>query len=391
MEEKSAAANAPIKSSLSMYLGGLMIGLTLVSFPASSAVLKARIGLSDAQYGAIYLPQLFAAILGAVVGSFAAGKLTLKAQYSSALLCFLGAHVCLMSSVFVKPELGLPIIMCGTAFFGFGFGFGGGPLNAVVALLFPSRSTTAITALHMSAGAGLTLGPSLFAVLTQHDHWVFGPIGLAVLCSGLIVLTALADFPDAPRGAMKIETSERPSGSQFFWICALVAVVYSIAEGTFSNWAILFLSEERGLDAPSAALALTAFWAALTFGRLISSILAVRVTPIGFLSILPLTIALALWVLPSVNSPVNGIWMFALAGLGCSAFFPMLVAYAAGRYPNDVAWIGSTLTAAMMVGVGIGSYGIGALAGSFTVAELYRFALLCPVAILFLLMVSRRF
>lgn len=379
-----------IKSGIAIYLGGLMIGLTLVSFPASSAVLKAKFGLSDAQYGAIYLPQLFAAILGAIAGSFATRKITLKAQYLLALVCFLGAHIGLATSVYVQPDFALPLVMSATALFGFGFGFGGGPLNAVVALLFPNKSTTAITALHMSAGTGLTLGPYVFALLANRSEWVLGPIALAVFCTALIILTVSARFPEPEKASYLDVHRARPSTSAFFWLCALIAVIYSIAEGTFSNWAILFLSEERGLEAPSAALALTAFWAALTLGRLFASIIAIRIQPAAFLFVLPWIIGGSLWVLPQVESPAAGLLKFGLAGLGCSAFFPMLVAYAAGRYPNDVAWIGSTLTAAMMVGVGVGSYGVGALAGAFSIAELYRFALICPVLILFLLFVSRR-
>ena len=41
-----------------LYLAGMLQGLTLVSFPASSGVLKQMHGFSDAQYGAIFLPQL---------------------------------------------------------------------------------------------------------------------------------------------------------------------------------------------------------------------------------------------------------------------------------------------------------------------------------------------
>ena len=47
-----------------VYGGGFIIGATLVSFPASSAFLRATHGFTDAQYGAIYLPQFFNALIG---------------------------------------------------------------------------------------------------------------------------------------------------------------------------------------------------------------------------------------------------------------------------------------------------------------------------------------
>ncbi|WP_034431885.1 hypothetical protein, partial [Candidatus Contendibacter odensensis] len=51
---------------LAVYLIAFLQGLTLVSFPASSAVLKQMHGFTDAQYGAIFLPQVALAVLGAV-------------------------------------------------------------------------------------------------------------------------------------------------------------------------------------------------------------------------------------------------------------------------------------------------------------------------------------
>ena len=57
---KSAAAPSAV---LIVYAGALLQGMTLVSFPAVSAMLKQTLALSDADYGAIFLP-----IVGAVAG-----------------------------------------------------------------------------------------------------------------------------------------------------------------------------------------------------------------------------------------------------------------------------------------------------------------------------------
>ena len=79
---------------------------------------------------------------------------------------------------------------------------------------------------------------------------------------------------------------------------------------------------------------------------------------------------------------------FALAGLACSAFFPMLVAFTAGQAPQAISWIASMLTAAMMVGVGIGSYAVGALRGSLPIAQLYGPAIAMPAACLLSIVVA---
>lgn len=385
----ATTTNSPLLPAISVYAGGAVIGLTLVSFPASSATLKAAHGFSDAQYGAIYLPQLLAAVVGAVGGGLVTERLGMKTLYLISLLAFAGAQLLLALSAGAGSDTALLMIMAATACFGFGFGFGGGPLNAYAALLFPARSNTALTALHMCAGAGLTIGPALFAGLAADGRWLAGPLGLLAITVTLLVISLVARFPAAPV-AVADAAAATPARSGFFWLCALVALVYSVAEGTFSNWAILYLQDERDQPAQAAALALTCFWAALTLGRLLASILVVRLPPTTFLIGLPLVMALAFLLLPGIETRNGALAGFALAGLGCSAFFPMLVAFAAGRFPASVSWIASMLTAAMMVGVGIGSYAVGALRGDRSIAELYDVSIAWPLAALGLILLARR-
>jgi hypothetical protein len=79
---KIAAAPSAV---LIVYAGALLQGMTLVSFPAVSAMLKQTLALSDADYGAIFLPQVALAIVGAVAGGALARKIGLKALFAVAL------------------------------------------------------------------------------------------------------------------------------------------------------------------------------------------------------------------------------------------------------------------------------------------------------------------
>jgi len=375
-------------AAISVYAGGLVIGLTLVSFPASSAYLKQTLGFSDAQYGSIYLPQLVAAVIGAVGGGVATRRLGMRVLFLVSLGCFAIAQLLLFLSVRVDAERALLLIMCATASFGFGFGFGGGPLNAFAAFLFPSRATTAVTALHMTAGAGLTIAPALFAGLAGVDQWQWGPAGLLLTTVILLLVATAAKFPTVEVDDTA-STDNNAAGSTFFWICAAVATAYSLAEGTFSNWAILYLQDERAISPSVAAFALTAFWGSLTIGRLIASILVIQLSAATFLFALPILMVAAFLLLPMVETSAQAIAGFALAGLACSAFFPMLVAYTAERFPTEISWIASMLTAAMMVGVGIGSYAVGAFRGSSSIAALFQISIVYPLAVLALLALSR--
>lgn len=366
---------------LCVYLGGLVIGLTLVSFPASSLVLRTAHGFSNEQYGAIYIPQLATSVVGALIGGAVARRLSLKAMFVFALGCFSLAELLLSLSIYAAPTSALLMIMVATGAFGFGFGFGGGPLNAFAALLFPERQGAAVTALHMCAGAGLTIAPVYFALLADRGAWIAGPGSLTVISAGLCLIALATRFP-APASddiAARTPPARHPGLTLFFWVCALASLLYSVAEGTFSNWAIVFLTEERGLNAGNAALALTCFWASLTAGRLIATLIATKVSPVMFLFALPLGMMASLLFLPQIDSVETAYIGFALAGLSCSAFFPMLVAFTAERSPTAISWIASMLTAAMMVGVGIGSYAVGALRGGMPIAALYGQAIVAPL------------
>lgn len=365
-----------------VYLGGLVIGMTLVSFPASSVVLRDVHRFSSEQYGAIYLPQLLAAVGGALGGGALVRRMSLRTMFAVSLLAFVVAELLLAASFYVAPRVALLLIMGGTAAFGFGFGFGGGPLNAFAALLFSRRSGAAVTALHMCAGAGLTVAPILFAQLAEAGRWVAGPIGLAAIAMVLFVLAIGTRFPLPPAQAEDVAEVVHPGRTALFWVCAAAAMLYSVAEGTFSNWAIVFLTEERGIVASRAAIALTCFWGAITVGRLVVTLLATRMPPVAFLLAMPVAMAGVFLVLPTIATATGAYVGFALAGLACSAFFPMLVAFAAARSVAAISWVASMLTAAMMVGVGIGSYAVGAMRGAVPIAMLYREAIAVPLTCL---------
>ena len=96
---------------LIVYAAALLQGMTLVSFPAVSAVLKQALALTDADYGAIFLPQVALAIAGAVAGGRLARKLGLKALLVMALAANAASQVLLAASAFTSPSGGFAVLM----------------------------------------------------------------------------------------------------------------------------------------------------------------------------------------------------------------------------------------------------------------------------------------
>src|SRR5918992_1224308 len=88
----------------SVYLSGFLQGLVLVSFPASSTVLISMHEFTDAQYGAIFLPQVALAVVGAVSGGVLARRLGLKTLLWLSLLINGASQLLLATTMWLTPS-----------------------------------------------------------------------------------------------------------------------------------------------------------------------------------------------------------------------------------------------------------------------------------------------
>ena len=387
----------------SLYLAGMLQGLTLVSFPASSAVLKQMHGFSDAQYGAIFLPQVALAVIGALGGGALASRLGLKVLLGGALLINGLSQLLLAGTVMLPPPAAFAVVLLGTACLGLGFGVSGAPLNGLPPLFFPRRRDTALVALHTLLGLGLAVGPLLASPFIMAGRWAGFPLLLAALCALLAAAAFAQRFPDdgvareesasgrlamadpMPLPAMPTPAlRDHPVRTAGFWLFTVIAVLYAFAEGTFGNWAVLYLQDVKHLPETVAASALSVFWAAMVGGRLLTSVLVLKLAPRYIWLSLPGLMIVAFLLLPYADTPARGIAGFALAGLACSAFFPLSIGLASKRFDRHVPWVSSMLIAALMVGVGLGSYVIGLLREAVAMEQLYRLSTLYPALALLL-------
>ncbi len=383
-----------------LYLSGMLQGLTLVSFPASSAILKQMHGFTDAQYGAIFLPQVAMAVVGALAGGALAERLGLKALLSIT-LGINGLSQCLLAATLgISPEAAFIIVLLGTASLGLGFGASGAPLNGIPPLLFPRHRGTAIVALHTFLGLGLAVGPLIASSFVMAGRWLGFPVLLAGIAGVLMFATLVVRVPHGessgtPEEAVTSRCDPMPvpqtlidhrpghpvrAGS--FWLFIGIAVLYAFAEGTFGNWAVLYLQDVKRLPESIAAAGLSVFWAAIVAGRLLTSALVLRIAQERIWITLPVLMIAAFLLLPLASTPLLGIALFALAGLACSAFFPLSIGIASERFRQHVPWVSSMLIAALMVGVGLGSYAIGLLRNVFAMERLYQISVVYPLLVL---------
>lgn len=375
-----------------VYGAAFLQGLTMVSFPASSIVLKDVRGLTDAQYGFIFVPQFVAAILGSIAGGSLVRRMGLRNLLVWSLLANALSQAFLAATVFEWVQ-SFYTVLAGTAMLGVAFGLSAAPLNTFPGLFFPQKPDSALVALHTLLGLGLSAGPLVAGQLIARGMWVSFPLLLFVV-SFLLAIGAAgpqlsSDAASADRSGAS-DTLRELRASPVLWAFAAIVVLYAFAEGTFSNWSVIYLHEERGIGIAGAGLALSVFWAMMAAGRLLVSVLLLRVAPERIWLSLPFLIAAGFFLVPLAQTAVKGIVVFGFAGLACSAFFPLSVGLAAKRFPGNAPFVSSLMIAALMSGVGIGSYIIGPLHSFISLERIYRISAVYPAAAVILAAITIR-
>jgi len=362
-----------------IYTTGLIQGLVLVIVPAASSVFTDpnSFGFSDSQYGALFIPQVIVAILGALLGPKLSKTWGLKKVYQAGLLFNLLAMGIICSSEWFSGQPGAHIyIMIGTAFVGAGFGLTLPMINVYAERLFPSNSASALTGLHTLLGTGTALAPLLvIAFVKQIGWWLLPGVALAALIiifAGSFMLPLKDEKQNLDiQEDIASSQSKIPSGA---WLFLIIVFLYGYCETIFANWSIIFLNKEKMLSASQSSYALAAFWAMITIGRLAVSFLTIRVSPRLIYRILPFMIASGLFAVTTISTAASGIILFGFAGLACSAFFPLSFSFAQTRFASMAETISGHMMASYMLGYGFASYGVSQIIenSGLTLGSLYQ-------------------
>ena len=111
----------------------------------------------------------------------------------------------------------------------------------------------------------------------------------------------------------------------------------------------------------AASWALMAFWAMVTIGRLLFAALSTKVSVRTIYIVLPFLLAIAFRIVSRVRTEVGGLFAFGIAGLGCSAFFPLSISLAGDEFPALSSVMSGELIAFYQLGYGVAAFGTGPL------------------------------
>ncbi len=347
-----------------VYAAGVVQGIALVTFPAASTILTdpSEYDLSSTQYGALFLPQVVTAITASLLGASLGGRFGVKRVYLVGLVASLVAMSLLLTSAFVTDEksLAYALLLMATASLGAGFGFTVPALNTMTAAFNPGAVSKSILVLNALLGLGTVLAPIFVAVFDGVGAWWGLPLSSAILLVALIVVSM--------RLPLYVELHARDASARGgipsrFWIYGGFAVLYGICETVNGNWSQLDMTSELHASTTEASLALTAFWAMVTAGRVFFAAVQRTVPARLTYHVLPFLLT-AVFVLIAVlpdDEPALGILAFGLAGLGCSALLPLTISFGQGELTAMSAAVAGGVIAFYQLGYGIAAFGVGPL------------------------------
>jgi len=357
-------------------VAGLVQGIALVTFPAASTIFTAKgsYDLSSSQYGLMFVPQVITAVtsalLGAgVIGPGLASRLGERTVYLAGLVADLAAMLLLIVSWLVVDQhtAAYGLLLAATACLGAGFGLAVPALNTLAGAFHPQAVDRSVLVLNALLGLGTALAPVFVAIFVGLGFWTGLPILAAVLLVGLLLVSLRLPLrPQAQPGAGPQPTAgSAATGARIpagLWLFGAFAVLYGFCETMNGNWSQLDITS-LGVASSTAAVALTAFWAVVTAGRVLFAEVQRWLPSRATYHILPFLLAgafLVIAVLPK-HAPLASVGAFALAGLGCSALLPLTISIGEEKLARYQVLVSGGVIACYQGGYGLAAFGVGPL------------------------------
>ncbi len=324
------------------FLGFVGLGVPKAAFGTAWPSIAEDLDREIAELGV----ALVVYIAGYFVASVASGEVIRRIGLGRALVISGGMGVLALAGYTVAGRWA--VLLAAAVVLGLSGGLVDAGINAWVAV----RHTTRVMGfLHASFGIGATVGPLLMTVvlgigITWRWGYLVMTVAQAALTVGFWVTRSQWDISDdaTPGFAQRLSGRLRPGTL----VGLVVFFLYSGVEIGAGQWAFSLLVEGRGYGDASAGLLVTAYWGALTAGRVALGIAGDR---FSHGSVLRTAIAcallglIALWWDPLPGAAAGGL---VLAGLGLAPIFPLMMRDTAARLGADYApWaVGYQLAAA---------------------------------------------
>ncbi len=305
---------------------------------ASSCAVFFALGAITASFGTA-LPDLARnasatlAQLGGLFTTFFLGAL-LSQTLSGPLIDRLGQRPVLLAGMMLNgcgvllaaSSHTLPITLAGATIAGFGFGAVGVAINLLVAATFATRQAAALNLVNVFYGLGAFGGPALASLTLRSFGSALPPlwIGAGMVIAVAIGLLFVKTTPAAPAApADRLVSRQHIYRSAPLWTIGVLLLLSVGVESGMGAWTSTYVQQTSGLDAATGALATSAFWLAMTGGRMIAAAVGTRLSPqrLLFASLMSLAVGTAA-LLASAGNVVLTIAAIIIIGASTGPIYP---------------------------------------------------------------------
>jgi FHS family Na+ dependent glucose MFS transporter 1 len=326
------------------YASFVALGLTSASLGPTLPALAAHTHTHLNEVSFLFIARSLGYLLGSLRGGRWYDRFPGHRVQASALLLMAG----MMALVPTLPKLWLLAAVLVTLGFGEGTLDVGG--NALLVWIHRDKVGPYMNALHFFFGVGSFLTPIIVAqaiLLSQDVSWAYWV--LAVL-----LLPVAFGLARQPSPMIPTDTHHEHGGKVAGWTVILFMLFFFFnvgAEGSFGGW-IFTYAQSQGLGSQATAAYLTsAFWGALTLGRLLTIPIAARVHPRWILLANLIGCLLSVGATLIWKGSYLGVWLGALGtGLFMASIFPVTMTLAEMYLP-----INGRFTGYFLVGGSAGS------------------------------------
>ncbi|MFD9826408.1 MFS transporter [Tsukamurella tyrosinosolvens] len=301
-----------------------MIGLLMSVYGPIVTVLQGRFELSAAAVGAALGTQSFTAVIGVLIAQpFLSARGNRQTIMAAMALIVAGG-------VIIATAPTWPLLLTGTAVAGLGFGGVDSMITQLILIGSGVKGPARANIAHAWFGIGTVAGPGLVYLVGPENYpWIFA--GAATLM--ILALLSATRLEPRPTPA-EVTTAVHPEDSAPLRKPALFVIVIAVffalylthfaVQAGIGNWSPTVLQDQSGLEAPTATLFVTGFWAAMVLGRFAAAALAHRVAAgtLVTISSLGLAASLAVTLLPAAAP-----WAYVIAGLFLGPIFPTGMAW----------------------------------------------------------------
>lgn len=324
------------------------LGMITAAIGPSLPDLAKHAGSSLSGVGSVFSGLFFGALAVQALTGYLLDRIGARPIMVISLLV-LGACLGLMT---LAPSIFLIIVL--SVFAGLGHGAVDVCLNVSVSNAFPQRRAASLNLLNVFFGLGAIVGPAVAGLALR--LWDTALPALWLGAGSQLILAPFFYFL-LPRQSPAAHSPEARAGraaifaSPILWVMAALILIYVGVENGMGGWVSTYMQQTSGLTAANGALTASAFWLALTAGRVLGAGLGLRISATRLLQISLLTaLAGAITLALGGGSRAVSIAGILILGLGFGPVFPTAIAKATAVFATASGAAASLIVASGSLG-----------------------------------------